>query len=490
MKENVRIKRLFLVTLMMVIACAGLYVDTVFATNTSISSAAQVDFGKTYSDTMTDDIYERTYKIVLPSSGKITLQLEGNNDDLKLYLYDSEQTQLKKIIADKNSVTNKVTMDATYYLTSGTYYFTLNSYVGGIWGVSTGDYQFKIDFESANESFNETNDNENKASHLINLGKKYIGQIAENDTEDNYCFNLPSSGRASISIEGENKSLSLELCDSEGKRMKLSSESKNTVTNKLVLNREFDLTSGTYYIVIDGYIGGGIPHSVGNYQLEVKFSSANESFMETHKDDYLTGANLVAFDTTYRGQIAYNNDDTDYYIFKVKKKDTIEIMMSADEGGTAYIYSPQGESLWSRSISYDSQTGKCTLSRFIEISPGTYYFRVKSSNTGNYSFKISSYNETKKPARVTLSSLKSTKKKRATIKWKKISDVSGYQIQYAKSKKFKGKKTLTVGGSIINKTINKLSSKKKYYVRIRAYKIVAGKNKYGSWSKVKTVKIK
>ena len=37
---------------------------------------------------------------------------------------------------------------------------------------------------------------------------------------------------------------------------------------------------------------------------------------------------------------------------------------------------------------------------------------------------------------------------------------------------------------------SKLKKKKKYYVRVRAYKSVSGKKVYGAWSKVKTVKTK
>ena len=44
--------------------------------------------------------------------------------------------------------------------------------------------------------------------------------------------------------------------------------------------------------------------------------------------------------------------------------------------------------------------------------------------------------------------------------------------------------------STTSKTISKLKSKKKYYVRIRAYKKSAGKKIYGAWSKTKTVKVK
>ena len=37
-------------------------------------------------------------------------------------------------------------------------------------------------------------------------------------------------------------------------------------------------------------------------------------------------------------------------------------------------------------------------------------------------------------------------------------------------------KTLTVKGSATRATLKKLVSKKKYYVRIRTYKVISGKN--------------
>ena len=83
-------------------------------------------------------------------------------------------------------------------------------------------------------------------------------------------------------------------------------------------------------------------------------------------------------------------------------------------------------------------------------------------------------------------------KKGFTIKWKKISGINGYQIEYARNKQFtKGKKTATVKKArITSKKIKKLKSKKKYYVRIRTYKTVSGKKQYSAWSKIKTVKTK
>ena len=84
------------------------------------------------------------------------------------------------------------------------------------------------------------------------------------------------------------------------------------------------------------------------------------------------------------------------------------------------------------------------------------------------------------------------KKKALVVYWNKIADASGYQIQVATDKKFKkNKKTVTVAKQNANKkTVKKLKSKKKYYVRVRSYKIVNGKKVYGKWSKIKSIKTK
>lgn len=87
-------------------------------------------------------------------------------------------------------------------------------------------------------------------------------------------------------------------------------------------------------------------------------------------------------------------------------------------------------------------------------------------------------------------------KKSFKVEWKKLSGVTGYQVQYSTDKKFKkSTKTVTVKGyKNTRKTIKKLKGGKKYYVRVRAYNKakVNGKTKtaYGSWSKVKTVTTK
>lgn len=87
-------------------------------------------------------------------------------------------------------------------------------------------------------------------------------------------------------------------------------------------------------------------------------------------------------------------------------------------------------------------------------------------------------------------------KKGFKLSWKKQkTQTTGYQIQYSTSSKFKKAKTVNVSkNKTTSKSVKKLSSKKKYYVRVRTYKTVKidGKTKkvYSSWSKTKTVKTK
>lgn len=95
-----------------------------------------------------------------------------------------------------------------------------------------------------------------------------------------------------------------------------------------------------------------------------------------------------------------------------------------------------------------------------------------------------------KPAKVKLSAVKSLKKKQIKVSYKKLSNVSGYQIAYSIKKNFKGAKIIKVKASVTSKVIKKLKSKKKYFVRVRAYNSVNGTNTYGAWSKVKNVKVK
>ena len=87
--------------------------------------------------------------------------------------------------------------------------------------------------------------------------------------------------------------------------------------------------------------------------------------------------------------------------------------------------------------------------------------------------------------------VKANGKKKIKVSWKKDKKTSGYEITYSTKKSFKGKKTIVVrSNKTTSKVVKKLTSKKKYFVKVRSYKQVGKTKTYGAYSKVKTVKVK
>ena len=83
-------------------------------------------------------------------------------------------------------------------------------------------------------------------------------------------------------------------------------------------------------------------------------------------------------------------------------------------------------------------------------------------------------------------------KRKATIKWKKVKRIGGYQIQYSTKRNFSSDTEIkTVKGCGKTKTtIKKLKAKKQYYVRIRTFRIIGSRTEYSGWSKARKIKIR
>ncbi len=95
----------------------------------------------------------------------------------------------------------------------------------------------------------------------------------------------------------------------------------------------------------------------------------------------------------------------------------------------------------------------------------------------------------KKPGKVKITKIKKLSKKTARLTWKKIKGVKGYQIKYSTSSKMKKAKYKVVKRNT-NKYVIKGLKRKKYYIQIRAYKVVNKRKYYGKWSNKKIVNMK
>lgn len=244
------------------------------------------------------------------------------------------------------------------------------------------------------------------------------------------------------------------------------------------------LDAGTYYVVIATSYVSYAEGTVTTYS----FGFAENQYIETESNNTLETATLIKTDITYTGYLGSGFSATDAYtdgydVYKVKlvKGRKYRLVTTGIQGTTICGWSAKSVAI--DDIFNTNSEGEVYAAAYT----GYYYIRVWNYNNEQYKYTIQMQALT--PAKTSITSL-SGGKKSFVVKWKKVS-CSGYQIQYADNAKMKKAVTKTVKKSGTTKlTVKKLKAKKKYYVRVRAYKTVNGKKYYSGWSKVKSVKTK
>ena len=242
------------------------------------------------------------------------------------------------------------------------------------------------------------------------------------------------------------------------------------------------LTGGQYYLKID---------SADNVNFTVSKNGLKESFAETQtkNNDIISKASVIDLKKKYKGVLAAN-DSLDYFKFKVPAKGKINFStLNSTDNAVKYLFYDKNLNLV---YSFYLNAGKKATQPFT-LAAGTYYLAVTQNTEG---YAVGSYNFTidysaSAPKKPTLSPLQNKSGKKLVVKWKKVSGISGYEIQYSTNKKFKsGVTKKNVASNKTSATYTNLKKNKTYYVRMRSYVKVDGKKVYSSWSAVKNIKIK
>ena len=480
------------------------------SSDNTIATANAINMGDTVkgSITKTDDL--DYYKFTLSSAGCITLNMTSYMQYYCIKIFDSDGKQIW--YTDYNEWTASVGYHQdTYnlYFESGTYYMQINGYKYSTYSKSTGTYECKTSFVSSGVNNVESDNSYAAANHII-LGNTIIGQISENDNYDTYKYELSGAGCVTLNMTSYMKYYCIKIFNSDGKEIWYTEY--NEWTASVGYRRDtynLYLEKGTYYMQINGYRYGTSSKSTGKYVVGTAFKLSDVSF--DNDDNSFAAAKSISWNTTYTGQISIN-DDFDTYKFVVTSGRKVPITITSymqyycikifDADGKQLWYTDYNK--WNGNVSYRKDTYSD-----LTLSAGTYYMQINgyqygtsNKSTGTYKFSIGTEAPAQtttektvktpaqtitKPAKVTGVSV-TAKRKGLKIKWKKISGVSGYQICYSTSSKFNKKKTkLTTGTSL---TLKKLKAKKRYYVKIRAYKVKNGKKVYGNYSKVVKKKTK
>ena len=141
-------------------------------------------------------------------------------------------------------------------------------------------------------------------------------------------------------------------------------------------------------------------------------------------------------------------------------------------------------------IAYYDMTNGCPHAYVVTTVPATVFAKGKKISTCPLCGNTITKSIKKKTFKI--SSLKAAKKA-LTVKAAAQAEMKGYQVQYSTSKKFTKKTTKTVKVATtkkLSKKIKGLKSGKKYYVRVRAYKMNGKKTVYSAWTAKKSVKVK
>ena len=134
-----------------------------------------------------------------------------------------------------------------------------------------------------------------------------------------------------------------------------------------------------------------------------------------------------------------------------------------------------------KSVTANLQVGKCYAIKVYNYNYNDLYSPYTLALTQTPSVSVD---------KVVVKKAVSTKAKKATVTWKKVSGANGYQVTYSLKKNFKKAKSVTVAATKAKVTLKKLKKGKTYYVKVRAFKVVEGNKYYGAYSKKLKVKVK
>jgi len=177
-------------------------------------------------------------------------------------------------------------------------------------------------------------------------------------------------------------------------------------------------------------------------------------------------------------------------ITATQTKTTITLKWSKVTGADGY-----------RVYQYNTKTKKWDS---IKTLTGTSYKVEKLKAGTSYKFKIKAYKKVNgtiwgsnsatfetatKPATPKITKLTATKGK-VTFTWSNVAGETGYQVYYSTKKDSGYKKVASYKTNVVKGSKSKLTSGKKYYFKVRAYKKTASGTVYSAWSAVKSVKVK
>ncbi len=429
--------------------------------NESYQTADALAVNSAINGSIREDSDKDFYRFEISQAGYVNVDfghtyVDSDFDTWNIKLYNGSYEELISRNADGKTLNQSYTMVG---IPEGIYYVKITRSYGMYTGWSDAVYNLKINYTPASDWETELNENF-ETSDFISMDTYVNGSIKDDNDKDYYKLDVQRPGFISIAfghdvVNSDNSLWKVRLYDASFQELKVAS---CTGKSDLVTSPYF-AAAGTYYVRING---------------------------DWHWSD-----------VPYHFKVTYNfTDSTPWISASVTGKQQVKLSWSGVSNASGYeIYRAVGKG------------GKYTLLKTI-ANGNTQSYTDRNVTLGKtYSYKVRGYYadgggtlysdfSSKKTvkvalAKVKISKAKSLSSKRVQIVWKKVSGASGYEVYRSKTKNGKYKKIGTLKSwNKVSFTDKKVSRKKTYYYKVRAYKKVRGKKYYGEYSGKKKVRVK
>lgn len=459
-------------------------------TNDSFQKADNIAIGSVIHGSIMESNDADYYKFTLPRAGYVQVNfshepVDSGSNIWEIYFYNSQYEEL----AWRPSVGIGISQSMPKVgLSAGTYYIRIRD--RDRW--SDVPYSVKINYAASPNWEIEWNDSFTTADTL-SLGSISNGSIMESDDMDYFKFTLPKTGYVQINfshepVDSEARLWNIQFYNGQYEEL-FSRLSTGTEVNQSL--PKIGLPAGTFYIKLRRWDGwSDVPYSV-------KVNYATSSNWETEWNNSFTTADPLSLGATVNGSIM-ESDDADYYKITLPSRKKLYITFqhnavnSTNSCWEVWVYNQNYQEITKTECQGNKRT--VTLDAG-SLSKGIYYIKVKSAysyySTMPYAMKAGTSIPISKPEQVKLKKLSSPASRQAKLVWKKVKGANGYEIFRAASKNGKYKKVTAIkSGGKVSYTAKKLKGRKKYYFKIRAYKVSGRKKIYGNFSKAQGVKIK
>lgn len=337
-----------------VMAVNTLTVSEVMADEKTIYDASVINAEGSYSGRLKGGDYDDYYQFSLNESGKLTLTVEMDTSWGNFYIFNNEYNKLDSysIVYDSNRrcLYNKQEL----YFSAGTYYFKFSG--------SEGAYSFIMDFESADESFPESQTDRNEIlsqARSITLDTKYSGVIGYDDEQDFYKFDVPLSGQMSISHRSYGEcGLVYYILDIEGNELKSFSAD---VDKNLGYAHDVDtlpIKAGSYYLKV---CGNWKPR-YGFYDFSIKVKPSPAQIAQTKRNKTKATVQIEKQEGATGYYLQYStSSDFKKSVTKTKKSTSTKFKLTGLKKNKIYYVRARAYRTWNGRTYYGEYGDRSTM---------------------------------------------------------------------------------------------------------------------------------